>query len=132
MNLYQRVALANPAASKAVIKNFGYEIRTNNLPHALRMLVANEGEEALKAIVEIHPDKELILECYQEKVSGKKEEDCGCKGKKHEHDHKHEAETLYANAAGQITEAQKQAHLTTTFLIASSILILGALLVKNK
>lgn len=131
MNLYQRVALANPAASKAVIKNFGYEIRTNNLPHALRMLVANEGEEALKAIVEIHPDKELILECYQEKVSTKKEEDCKCKDKHHKHEEK-ERDIMYANATGQMTEAQKQAHLTTTFMIAASILILGALIIKNK
>jgi hypothetical protein len=131
MNLYQRIALANPPAAKAVIQNFGYEIRTNNLPQALRMLVANEGEEALRAIVDIHPDKDLILECYEEKMSGKKEEDCKCKDK-HNHSHKNEMDVMYANATGQLTEAQKQAHLTTTFLIAASILILGALLIKNK
>jgi len=130
MNLYQRVALSNPTAAKGVINNFGYDIRTNNLAHALRLLVANEGEEALRQIVEIHPDKDLILECYQETKMGKKEGDCGCKDKHHKHEeHK---DLMYANATGQLTEAQKQTQLTNTFLIAASILILGALLIKNK
>ena len=126
MNLYQRVALSNPNAAKGIIKNFGYEIRTNNLAHALRLLVANEGEEALRAVVEIHPDKDLILECYQENKTTKKE-DCGCKDK---HDKKEEG-NMYLNAVGQMTEAQKQTQLTNTFLIAASILILGALIIKN-
>lgn len=129
MNLYQRVALSNPTAAKGVIKNFGYDIRTNNLAHALRLLVANEGEEALRAVVAIHPDKDLILECYQENKTTKKE-DCGCNDK---HGKKDDSkDLLYYNAAGQMTEAQKQAQLTNTFLIAASILILGALLIKNK
>jgi hypothetical protein len=90
------------------------------------LLVANEGEEALRAVVEIHPDKDLILECYQENKTTKKE-DCGCKDK---HDKKEEG-NMYLNAVGQMTEAQKQTQLTNTFLIAASILILGALIIKN-
>jgi hypothetical protein len=122
MNLYQRVALANPQGARNVIKSYGYEIRTNNLPNALRMLVSAEGEPALRSIVDIHPDKDLILECYQKE---EKKEDCKCK------DGHSNMDAHFYNAAGTITEAQKQSELTKTFLIVSTVLILGSLIIKN-
>lgn len=123
MNLYERVAKANPSGAKAVIKSYGYEIRTNNLPHALKQLVAAEGEPALRSIVDIHPDKEVILECY-----APKKEDCGCKDKHKESSH----EKDYMNAVGQMTAAQKETQLTNTFLIVSAVMVLGALIIRNK
>jgi hypothetical protein len=119
MNLYQRIAIANPQGAKNVIRNFGYEIRTNDLPQALRLLVKQEGEPALRAIVDIHPDKDLILECYQDngKASNAIEKT---------------SNDLYLNAVGtQLTQAQKETQLTNTFLIASTFIILTALILKN-
>jgi hypothetical protein len=37
----------------------------------------------------------------------------------------------YLNAAGSITEAQKQSDLTKTFLIVASVMILGSLIIKQ-
>jgi hypothetical protein len=123
MNLYQRVALSDPQGAKNIIKSYGYEIRTNNLPAALRMLVSAEGEPALRSIVALHPDKDLILECFSDTSKPqKKDSDCDC--------HKNKAHD-YLNATGQMTEAQKQAQLTNTFLVVSAVLILGALIIKN-
>lgn len=124
MNLYQRVAIANPREAKSVINKFGYEIRTNNLPQALRMLVSAEGEPALRAIVDIHPDKDLILECYAEdKTAIQKDASTNLSNPHYD---------MYLNAAGQqITEAQKTTQLTNTFLIASTLIILTALILKN-
>jgi hypothetical protein len=124
MNLYQRVASANPKAAKGVINQFGYEIRTNNLPQALKMLVSNEGEPALRAIVDIHPDKELILECCANDTSSITKEDSSVA--------KNNQQEMYFNAVGQqMTEAQKSTQLTNTFLIASTFIILTALILKN-
>ena len=125
MNLYQRVATANPSGARNVIQKYGYEIRTKNLSQALRMLVGAEGEPALRDIVAIHPDKDLILECYGDvKKDDHKHDDCKCKeANKHEQG--------YLNAAGQLTEAQKETQLTNTFLIVSAVMILGALIIRN-
>jgi hypothetical protein len=132
MNLYQRVALANPKGAREVIKSYGYDIRTNNLPNALRMLVSAEGEPALRSIVNIHPDKEIILECFGKQGEEHKHEDCKCKDK-HKEDNKDKMsmDAHYLNAAGYITEAQKQSDLTKTFLIVASVMILGSLIIKQ-
>ena len=122
-SLYTRVAAANPNGAKSVIKSYGYEIRTNNLAQALKQLVAAEGEPALRSIVDIHPDKELILECYA--PTKEKKEDCGCKEKEKSY------EKEYLNAVGKMTDAQKENQLTNTFLIVSAVMVLGALIIRN-
>lgn len=121
MNLYQRVASGNPSAAKSVINRFGYEIKTRDLAFALKQLVSAEGEPALRAIVEIHPDKEVILECFQPSAPDKVIAT-------------NDLNNSFLNAAGNMmmSEAQKQAQLTNTFLVASCILILGALILKNQ
>jgi hypothetical protein len=88
------------------------------------MLVSAEGEPALRAIVDIHPDKDLILECFAEdKASIQKDSSANSSNPNYD---------MYLNAAGQqITEAQKTTQLTNTFLIASTLIILTALILKN-
>jgi len=134
MNLYQRIALANPQGAREVIKSYGYDIRTSNLPQALRMLVGAEGETALRSIVNIHPDKEIILECFAKddtdisKPSKHDHDDCECKKAKSQSS----MESSYLNAVGNMTEAQKQTQLTNTFLIVSAVMVLGALIIRNQ
>lgn len=120
-SLYTRVAASNPSGAKAVIKRYGYEIRTNNLAQALKQLVAAEGEPALRSIVDIHPDKEIILECY-----APAKDDCDCKEKDKS------SERDYLNAVGKMTDAQRENQLTNTFLIVSAVMVLGALIIRNK
>lgn len=121
--LYQRVASANPQAAAALIRNFGYELQTRNIAKGLYLLVQNEGEPALRAIVDIHPDKELILECLAPAPAVAATEK----------NNTHEA-MMFLNASGQIsqlTEAQKNTQITNTFLIASTLIIITALILKH-
>jgi len=122
MSLFTRVAAANPIGAKSVIKSYGYDLRTNNLPQALKQLVAAEGEPALRSIVDIHPDKAIILECF---APTPVKEDCHCKEKDKDTD------KYYMNAVGKMTDAQRESQLTNSFLIVSAVMILGALIIKN-
>lgn len=132
MNLYQRVALANPKGAREVISSYGYEIRTNDLSRALKLLVSNEGEQALRSIVGIHPDKEIILECFGSvEKPHQHEDDCDCKKNKQTEISENYANS-YMNAVGKMTEAQKESQLTNSFLMVSAVLILGALLIRQK
>ena len=75
MNFYEYIAKANPVGAKSVIQQFGYRVVDGRrMGDNLRMLVAQEGEPALRAIAELHPDKDLILEVFAPKNG-----DCGCK-----------------------------------------------------
>lgn len=68
MNLYTYVANCNPHAAKAICHKFGYRVANvkskDDLAECLRSLVAEEGESALKEVIDNHPDKEIILELY--------------------------------------------------------------------
>jgi hypothetical protein len=68
MNLYSYIAFNNPHAAKAICHKFGYRVANvkskDDLAECLRSLVATEGEPALKALLENHPDKDIILEVY--------------------------------------------------------------------
>jgi len=68
MNLYSYIAFNNPHAAKAICHKFGYRVANikskDDLAECLRSLVSQEGEPALKEILENHPDKEIILEVY--------------------------------------------------------------------
>jgi hypothetical protein len=77
MNLYEYIAKTNPSGSKKVIQEFGYRVVDGRrMGDNLRMLVAEQGEPALRAIAQLHPDKDLILEVFAPKGG-----DCGCNKK---------------------------------------------------
>ena len=65
MTIYEYIARNNPMGAKRVIESFGYVVtQPKKMGDNLRMLVAQEGEPALKAVVDLHPDKDLILEVF--------------------------------------------------------------------
>lgn len=67
MTIYEYIAQSDPMGSKRLIESFGYRVTNPKTMGAnLRMLVAQEGEDALKEIAKMHPDKELILEVCNE------------------------------------------------------------------
>jgi hypothetical protein len=97
MNVYDYIANVNPDAANSVCKKYGYYQIENleELAWCLRQIVADNGEESLKKIMELHPEKEVILELFEVKPEPKKEEvsstpiimmnadgnnnkDCGC------------------------------------------------------
>jgi|GEM_PF-827520 len=94
MNVYDYIANVNPDAANSICKKYGYYQIENleELAFCLRQIVADNGEESLKKIMELHPEKEVILELFEVKPEPKKEEvsstpimmnadgnkDCGC------------------------------------------------------
>lgn len=77
-SIYNYVASTNPQGAREVIQSFGYNIvDTKNMGNNLRQLVAREGEPALKAILAIHPERDVIMEMNKPEATEKK---CGCGG----------------------------------------------------
>ena len=65
-DLYNYVAANNPGAAKAVLDKFGYDASQVDtvevLGGGLATMVKENGEDALKAILSIHPDKEILTQ----------------------------------------------------------------------
>ena len=66
MNVYQYIANNNPDAAYEVCKSYGYhDINTlDDLSQSLEICVANNGQEAFKNIMELHPDKDALVELF--------------------------------------------------------------------
>jgi hypothetical protein len=69
MNVYQYIANNNPDAAYEVCKSYGYhDINTlDDLSQSLEICVANNGQDALKNIMELHPDKDALVELFSVK-----------------------------------------------------------------
>ena len=130
MNFYEYIAKANPVGAKSVIQQFGYRVVDGRrMGENLRMLVAQEGEPALRAIAELHPDKDLILDVF-----APKKEDCGCK--KGESflgaDATLTSAVLNNNQQQVQSDSTKLALQTNAMLIVATIIIASAIIVTRK
>lgn len=69
MNVYLYIAQNNPDAAYEVCKKYGYfNVQSfEDLAASLQGIVAEHGESALKEVLDIHPDKEVILEMNDKK-----------------------------------------------------------------
>jgi hypothetical protein len=131
MNFYEYIAKTNPSGSKKVINEFGYRVVDGRrMGENLRMLVAQEGEPALRAIAEMHPDKELLLEVF-----APKDGDCGCKKKGESFlgaDGVLSSAVLSNNQQQAQSDSTKLAMQTNAMLIAATIIIAAAIIVNKK
>lgn len=70
--IYQYIASTDPYTAKAICNKFGFDASQAQtemeVAACLQDVVAAHGEEALIAIVDIHPDKDLILELLGKKA----------------------------------------------------------------
>jgi hypothetical protein len=125
MNFYEYIARANPYGAKAVINQFGYKVvDPRRMGDNLRMLVAQEGEPALKAIADIHPDKDLFVELYgQKECDCKKESFLGTDGLM--------TSAVLGNNQQQ-SDSTKLALQTNAMLIAATIIIAAAIIVSKR
>ena len=134
MSDFNDIARRNPRGAEMVITSFGYEIvDKRDLGRSLNELVASEGENALRKVMEVHPDKDLILELFSNDKKEQKGCSCGSCG------HKQMADMHYLNASGaQATQASQNAstttlaHQTNVILVVSALFIATALIIKNK
>jgi len=69
MNVYLYIAENNPDAAYEICKKYGYfNINSmEELADALKSIVAENGQDSLEEILNIHPEKEVILEIFDKK-----------------------------------------------------------------
>jgi hypothetical protein len=69
MNVYLYIAENNPDAAYEICKKYGYfNINSmEELADALKSVVAENGQDSLEEILNIHPEKEVILEIFDKK-----------------------------------------------------------------
>ena len=69
MNVYLYIAENNPDAAYEICKKYGYfNINSmEELADALKSIVAEQGQDSLEEILNIHPEKEVILEIFDKK-----------------------------------------------------------------
>ncbi len=121
--VYDYIAQSNPALATRVLSDFNY-VRTKNsqgLGNDLRVLVSKEGEPALEAIMQIHPDKEIIIDLFSPtKPKAKKCTTC--------------ASNAYSNASGPsggVSGANALSAQGNTFILAAALMLAVAIIVKH-
>jgi hypothetical protein len=140
MSDYNDIAQRNPRGAVSVISSFGYEIQDRrNLGRSLNELVANEGEPALKAVMNIHPDKDIILELFGNKNPDQNtSSNCNCGSCSNRHNGGRQDQ--YMNATGNEPTATIEkndtysttlAHQTNAILLIASLFIATALIIKT-
>jgi hypothetical protein len=69
MNVYHYIAQNNPDAANDICKKFGYfQINSiDELANCLQNIVAQDGESALKDVMSLHPDKDVLIELFDKK-----------------------------------------------------------------
>jgi len=130
MTVYQYVAQNDPAGAIRVINSFGYEVADNrDLGVSLRELVSNVGEPALRKVMELHPEKDLILELN----SDPKESKCSCGNCNNQS--KSKVQEHFYNASGSETPPAPKndviAHQTNVILVVATLFIVTALIYKK-
>ena len=143
MNVFQYVAHNEPEAARSICSKYGYRLKNvqtkSDLGECLRQVVAYEGEGAMKVVLNIHPDKDVILEQFGQREvfagmdgsgADMKRQNSGCNcggcsgcGKK----------AAYLNADGGT--AGQQSNNTTALvgiaLLAGTIFIAAAIITKK-
>lgn len=77
-NRIEYIVLQKPSEAAKIVEKYGYEAppKVDELVKAVKLLVKKKGEPVIKELINIHPEKKLILE-----VSGHKSNEdnyCGC------------------------------------------------------
>ena len=122
IDVYKYIAINSPRDAKRLIEDFGYQIKSNDLANNLRDLVNNEGEQAIEALMKIHPDAEYFEEFYS---------------RKYEKGNFDFSKNNFANASGPITQIPNQnkadvyAAQGNTFIMVAALLLAAAIIVKK-
>ena len=129
MTIYDYIANSNPSAASRIINSFGYSVSDpTNMSSNLSYLVTQEGEPALKAILDAHPDKDIIIETFSTPKM-EPQTSCNCKGRNCSC-----GRGDFANASGSengITQASMSAHHTNVFLFDAALILAVAIITKK-
>jgi hypothetical protein len=145
MNVYLYIAENNPDAAYEICKKYGYfNINSiEELADSLKSIVAEKGQDSLEEILNIHPEKEVILEIFDKKkvIEEKpleqiiqsifdknkpveKEKDCGC------------MKSADATTSQENTNVQGQpsavVNQTNTYILLGALIVSIAILTMKK
>jgi len=142
MSVYSYIAESNPNGAIAVINSFGYDLTdSSNLGKSLSELVAAVGEPAFKKVMDLHPDKEVLLELYEsDSKSTKIGTVCGCDRCRMRGGNGDFMQYFNADGSGkfadekptQSTNTTLLANQTNVILVVSALFIATALILKTK
>ncbi len=123
VNIFQYVAENDEYAARSICNKHGFAMQNADTPDAmavcLEQLVSEVGEPAMVDIVNVHPDKDLILEVYATSKGGVEEKKCNCNKKK--------AMQEYVNGGKSEGFLSSQGNL---FIIAAALLLSVAVISK--
>jgi|TARA_R110000803_G_scaffold149945_2_gene215402 hypothetical protein len=129
--VYDYIANSNPQGAKNLCEAFGYKVTNpSTMSENLKVLVNNEGESALESIMDLHPDKKIILEYFSKPtLKEDKTSNCGCANNINT---PHVLER-FLNASGRQdnSEAKALATNTNTIIFASCLVLAVAIIFKN-
>lgn len=124
MSVYKYIVENNPDAAFEVCKKYGFFqiANLNEMAENLEAIVAKGGEESLKDVMSVHPDREVILEIFEKKSEDLNRPhtkgDCGCKNSSFKNRRR------FANATGgQGTPTQTNTYILLGALIVSLAII---------
>lgn len=81
MDVFEYIATANPSACQDLCARYGYQAQaatTADLGDCMSILVEQEGEPALRDLMGLHPDKEVLLEQFGQGATSSGGGKCGC------------------------------------------------------
>tara|TARA_R110000744_G_C19007162_1_gene522531 strand:- start:155 stop:568 length:414 start_codon:yes stop_codon:yes gene_type:complete len=132
--VYDYIAKNNPQGSKNLCEEFGYQVTNpRTMSENLKMLVNAEGENALESMMDLHPDKEIILEYFSKpNTKEDKNSNCVCGNNNNISNTPHLLEH-FLNASGRNdnNEAKALATNTNTIIFASCLVLAVAIIFKN-
>jgi hypothetical protein len=133
MNVYKYVAESNPNGAVQIINSFGYDVaNTSDLGRSLSELVAEVGEPAFKKVIDLHPDKDVILELYSNEV--KEKNVCTCDRCKVRGNQDEYLQYLNISGSGKFADEKPSTSTTNTHLLANQtnvILVVSALFIAT-
>jgi len=129
--VYDYIAKSNPQGAKDLCEAYGYRVTNpNSMSRNLKILVNNEGQDALASIMDLHPDKEIILEYFSKPtLKEDKSSKCGCDNSLNTP----QVLERFLNASGRedTSEAKALATNTNTIIFASCLVLAVAIIFKN-
>lgn len=129
--VYDYVAINNPQGAKQICEAFGYRVtNSRDMSQNLKTLVNNEGEEAVRMIMDYHPDKDIILDFFGTKKQEQQATNFGFQNNDNTAVRAIE-QFLNANGRQENSEARTLATNTNTIIFASALVLAVAIIFKN-
>jgi hypothetical protein len=122
MSVYKYIAEINPFEANDLCVQNGMQdaLTLDELSNNLALIVANEGEIGFKNVMDLHPDKQVILELFQPKNS-KKDDIFEVVRPPQMVQQQPQAQPIYLNATG--TQPSQIVSSTSTMILVAALIV---------